>query len=105
MQPTPTAPLAALSLVLGFVVAELTGVRAAGGAVLLAGLAACVWLWRERVGAGRAASLAALFLGLFVVSHLLARAAGAWPSVLMVAAAMSGATYLLADRSRDPSRV
>lgn len=104
MHQLPTAPVAALSLVLGFAVAELTGVRALGGVVLLAGLSACAWMWRERVGAGLLWTLVGLFLALFVVSHLLARAVGAWPSVLLVASVMFVAAYLLVDRPRDRSR-
>jgi len=100
----PSAPVAACSLVLGFAVAELTGVRAVGGVVLLVGLAACGWLWRERVGAGRAVALAALFLTLFVGTHVLARAIGAWPSVLVAAAVMFAASYVIADRPRDLPR-
>jgi len=93
----PTAPVAALSLVLGFAVAELTGVRAVGGVVLVAGLALCGWLWWDRVGPRRAVALGLLFLGLFVLSHVLARAVGAWLSVLLVAMVMAIAATLVAD--------
>ncbi len=39
------------------------------------------------------------YLGAFGVSHPLAKKLGAWPSVLTVTAAASGAAYALADRS------
>ncbi len=103
LRSVPTAPVAALSLVLGFAVAELTGVRAVGGLVLVAGLALCGWLWWDRVGPGRAVALGALFLALFVLSHFLARAVGAWLSVLLVAMVMAVAASLVADlRLRVP---
>jgi hypothetical protein len=82
----PTAAVAALALVLGFLVAQTSGIRALGGLVLLAGLGVCVLQWQARLGRGRAAALAAVFLLAFAGSHLLARAIGAWPSVLVAAA-------------------
>ena len=84
MTSLPTAPIAAITMV--------------GGVVLVAGLASCALLWRRRVGVGRTAALVAVFLVLFVASHLLARSIGAWPAVLTVAAVMFGAAAVLADR-------
>jgi hypothetical protein len=82
----PSAPVAALSLVIGFLVAQVTGVRELGGLVLVAGLTACVASWWPRLGRGRTVALTAVFLAAFVGSHLLARAIGAWPAVFTVAA-------------------
>jgi len=56
MSSIPTAVIAALTLVVGVAVADLTGVRALGGVVLVAGVAWCVvrtrsstcWTVRER---------------------------------------------------------
>jgi hypothetical protein len=96
----PTPPVAAGSLVLGFLVAELTGVRALGGVVLLAGLAFCVHRWRARLGWGRTTALAVVFLLAFAGSHLLARAIGAWPAVLVAAA---GTFVVVAAVDRDRS--
>lgn len=93
-----TAVVAALSLVAGFAVAELTGVRALGGLVLVAAVAWCALRWRRR-SAAVAAALVALYLLAFVASHLLADALGAWPSVLLVAAAVG-----LAARRAAPDR-
>ncbi len=102
----PTGLVAALTLVLGYLVADLSGVRALGGLVLLAGVALCARTWRRRLGTARALLLVGVFLALFVVSHLLAPAIGAWPSVLMVAAAMWVVAFAVADRtsSRVPPR-
>jgi hypothetical protein len=98
----PTAPLAALTLVIGYLVADLTGVRALGGVVLVVGVGVCALQWRHRVGVGRTLLLVGAFLALFVGSHLLALAVGAWPSVLTVAAAMWAVAFVVADRERAP---
>jgi len=94
----PTALIAALTLVVGFAVAQATGVRALGGAVLLAGVAWCaVRAWRP---AGPARTVAVVVVGAlcFVASHLLAPVLGAWPSVVLVAAVLGVATWVLVDR-------
>ena len=98
-RPLPTWPVAAGSLALGFGVAQATGVRPLGGVVLLAGAGWCALRWRERAGAPTAAGLVALYLAVFVASHLLAGTLGAWGSVAAVCAAMGAATYAFADRA------
>ena len=106
MTTTPTVPtgaVAALALVLGYLVADLTGVRALGGVLLLVGLVVCAVQWRRRVGTGRTVLLVGVFVALFVVSHLLARAVGAWPSVLTVAAVMWAVAFAVADRREHRS--
>ncbi len=78
---------AAGAFVAGFAVAELTGVRALGGLVLLAG---GWWCAREALpiaGRGPTAALLAGALVLFVASHPLGHAIGAWPAVGLSAAA------------------
>jgi len=97
MDRTPTWPVAAGSLALGFAVAQATGVRPLGGVVLLAGATWCGLRWRERVGPGRTAALVGVYVGAFVGSHLLAHAIGAWPSVAVVSAITGAAAYALAD--------
>jgi hypothetical protein len=94
---TPTWPVAAGSLALGFAVAQATGVRPLGGVVLLAGAGWCALRWRERVGTPRTVALTGIYLAAFVGSHLLGHAIGAWPSVATVAAITGGAAYALAD--------
>ncbi|MGA3527509.1 hypothetical protein [Melissospora conviva] len=93
-----TAPLAALGLVGGFLVARETGVRPLGGAVLgLAGLYAGR-TWLAKTGPAGTAALSAIYLGGFGASHPLAKKIGAWPAVLGVAGVCALASYLLADR-------
>ncbi len=93
----PTAPVAAASLVLGFAVAQASGVRALGGLVLLAGVAWCAVRWRRAAGLGAALGLSAVYLAAFALSHVLADALGAWPSVAVAAAVVAGAAWLVAD--------
>ncbi len=95
----PTAPIAAGSLVAGYVTARETKVRALGGAVLAAGGVYTTNRWRKQVGLPTAGLLLATYLGGFGASHPLAKKIGAWPSVLTVAAISGAASYLLADRA------
>lgn len=94
----PTAPVAAGSLVGGYLVARATGVRPLGGAVLAVGGAWCTREWARRAGTPAAAALLATYLGGFGASHPLAKRVGAWPSVLAVAAVSGAASWALADR-------
>jgi CHASE2 domain-containing sensor protein len=97
---TPTAPVAAGSLIVGYAVAAGTGSRPLGGVVLLAGGMWCITAWRRRHGARTAALLAGVAFSAFVISHVLALAIGAWPSVLLVAAATALAAWWFADARR-----
>ena len=97
MKRTPTWPVAAGSLALGFAVAQATGVRPLGGVVLVAGCGWCALRWREEAGTGRTAGLVALYLAAFAGSHVLAHAIGAWPSVAVVSAVVAAGTYAVAD--------
>jgi hypothetical protein len=97
----------ALTLVVGFAVASVTGNRALGGVVLVVGGALCAWwMWRE-AGAARTLVTLAAALVLFVLSHPLGRVIGAWPSVLLVAAVAGAVAYSLSSTTTtapEPSR-
>ena len=93
----PTAPVAAGSLILGYAVAVGTGSRPLGGVLLAIGGLWCIWAWTQRHGARTAALLGCVGFAALVLSHLLALAVGAWPSVLLVAAAMALAAWTQAD--------
>jgi len=99
MRPLPTWPIATGALLLGFAVAELTGVRAIGGVVLFLGALACGLRWRLLLGLPRAVALVAAFLACFALSHPLGDAIGAWPAVFVVAAAIGGLSWWVADRA------
>ena len=92
-----TWPVASGSLVLGFAVAQATGVRPLGGVVLALGAGWCALRWRRSVGTARTAGLVGLYLALFVASHLIADTAGTWGAVALVAALIAVATLLVAD--------
>jgi thiol:disulfide interchange protein len=93
----PTWPIAALSLVAGFAVADITGVRPLGGIVLAAAAAWCFVRWRAQAGTARAVALVAFYLVAFVVSHVIADPLGTWGAVAAVAAAVGAASWVLAD--------
>lgn len=93
-----TAPVTALGLVGGYLVARETGIRPLGGVVLggaglLAGRS-----WLARTDPATTAALSAIYLGGFGASHPLAKKVGAWPAVLGVAALSAAASHLLSDR-------
>jgi hypothetical protein len=94
----PTAPVAAGSLVGGFLVARETGIRPLGGLVLAAAGAWCGREWARSGGPAVAAGLLGVYLTGFGASHPLAKRIGAWPSVLAVAAASGASAWLAADR-------
>ncbi len=99
----PTAPVASSGLIAGYALAAGTGSRPLGGVVLAAGGLWCIWAWRRRRGTRTALVLTGVGLTAFVASHLLALAIGAWPSVLLVAAAMGAAAWALADAPSSAS--
>jgi hypothetical protein len=93
----PTAPIAAAGLLTGFGVAVATGSRPAGGVVLAACGLTCIAVWLRRDGARVTAQLTAAGLAAFVVSHLLGRVIGAWPSVIVVAAVTAALCWRVSD--------
>lgn len=99
MRPLPTWPIAVGALLLGFAVAEITGVRAAGGVVLFLGGLACGLRWRLLLGLPRALALVVVFLAGFALSHPLGNAIGSWPAVVVVAAIVGAAAWWGADRA------
>ncbi len=97
-----TWPVASGSLLLGFVVAEATGVRPLGAIVLIAGCAWCALRWLRgggRARSSRALVLVVVYIGSFVLAHVVADTLGAWPAVLLAAAITGIAVYVLADRA------
>ena len=92
-----TWPVASGSLLLGFAVAQATGERPLGGLVLIAGCGWCALRWLRAAGAARTAALVVVYLGAFVLAHVVADTLGAWPSVLLAAAVTGVAVHTLAD--------
>jgi hypothetical protein len=104
MRRAPIWPVVAGALVAGFAVAQLSGVRPLGGAVLLAGAVWAARLGRERAGWPRTAAVLLVSVVAFAASHALADAIGAWPAVAVAAAVAGGAAWALLDASGRPSR-
>jgi hypothetical protein len=98
----PSAVPVAVGLVAGFGIAQATGIRAIGGAVFAAAGLAAAWLWVQRRGWAVALGLGALYVGAFVLAHVLALGAGlpAWLAVSLVTLTAGGVTYGVADRPR-----
>lgn len=97
MRAIPTAPVAAGSLIAGYAVAVGSGSRPLGGLVMAAGGIWCIRAWHRRNGTPTAAALGTVGLSAFVLSHVLAPAIGAWPSVLLVSALTALAAWLASD--------
>ncbi|MGY1742934.1 MULTISPECIES: hypothetical protein [unclassified Blastococcus] len=96
----PSAALVAAGLAAGFGIAQGTGVRALGGAVFALGGLAAAALWVQRRGWAVALGLGGLYVGAFVLAHVLALGAGlpAWLAVGLVTLAAAGVTAAVADR-------
>lgn len=94
---TRTWPVASGSLLLGFAVAQATGVRPLGGIVLIAGCGWCGMRWLRTAGPARTAVLVTVYVGAFALSHVVADTLGTWGAVLLAAAVAGLAAYLLAD--------
>ena len=77
--------IAAATFIAGFGVAELTGVRALGGVVLLLGGVWCVRLASRLAGPAATAGLVVVAVALFVISHPLGHVIGSWPAVIVSA--------------------
>ena len=99
--PTVTPAVAAATLIAGFGVAEVTGVRAWGGLVLAVGGAWCARQWWHCSGAARALAALGVFVAAFALSHPLGHVLGAWPSVL----AVSVVTAIATERIASPAAV
>jgi hypothetical protein len=96
----PSSLLVAIGLAVGFGVAQGTGNRPVGGLVFAVAGAGAGWLCQRRRGWKVTAGLGALYLGAFVLAHVLAIGLDwpAWGAVSLVTIVASGVTYGVADR-------
>jgi len=97
----PSSSLVAGGLVAGFAVAQGTGIRALGGAILVGTGLVAARLWVRRRGWAVAVGLGLLYLAAFVLSHVLTLGLGvpAWLSVALVTITAGGVTFGVADRA------
>jgi hypothetical protein len=98
----PSSVLVAVGLAAGFGIAQGTGIRALGGAVFVGAGLAAGRLWVRRRGLAVALGLGALYVGAFVLAHVLALGVGlpAWLAESLVTMAAAGVTYGVVDASR-----
>jgi hypothetical protein len=99
-----TAPLAAAGLIAGFGVAIASGSRPLGGVVLAAFGLACIVVWLRRDGRRTTVWLTVAGLLAFALSHVLGLVIGAWPAVLVVAAATGAVCWRVSDSRRPAVR-
>jgi len=101
-----TAPVSAAGLILGFGVALASGSRPLGGLVLAGCGLVCIAVWLRRDGPRTASLLTVAGLCAFVLSHLLGLVIGAWPAVLLTAAATAALCWRVSDarQFRLPAR-
>jgi hypothetical protein len=97
---TLTATVAAGSLIVGFAVAQLSGLRFLGGLVLLVAGLWCARQWVRLAGRLVMWVLGLTYIAVFVLSHPLGLLIGTWPAVLTVAAIAGASSYLLTGRRR-----
>src|SRR5260221_2993332 len=97
----PRSAVAALGLVGGFIAARLAGRRDVGGALFAAAGAWCAREWYRASGPVAMVGLSAFYAAAMGGSHPLAKKAGAWPSVVAVAAVTAGA-HGTVDRLSPP---
>jgi hypothetical protein len=93
----PTAPIAAFGLIAGYGVAVVSGSRPLGGLVLAASGVLCIAIWLRRDGRRTAVLLTGAGLCAFAVSHIAGLIIGAWPAVLLVAAATGWLCWRVSD--------
>jgi hypothetical protein len=95
------ALLAAFTLISGFAVASLSGNRALGGVVLVAGGAVCAVMWWRLAGPVRAIAAIAVAGTAFAVSHPLGAVLTSWGAVLLVSAVTAVAAYYITPPPRS----
>ena len=95
------ATVAALSLVVGFAIALLTGNRLAGGVVLLAGGLWCAFHLLRIVDPWRTAVVGLVYVASFAISHPLGTVIGSWTSVIFVAAVTAVVAYVIVPKAES----
>ena len=96
-----TAPIAAGGLIAGYGVAVATGSRPLGGLVLAACGLACIAIWRRREEPRTTLMLTLAGVTAFALSHVLGLVIGAWPAVLVVAAATAALCWRVSDSRQE----
>jgi hypothetical protein len=93
----PTAAMSAAGLIVGYAVAVASGSRPLGGAVLAGFGLICIAAWSRRDGRRTTVQLTVAGLLAFALSHALGLVIGAWPAVLLTAAALGAVCWRRSD--------
>ena len=94
----PTAPVVAIGLLGGYLVARETEIRPLGGAVLAIAGVTAGRQWHRTSGPIGTGVLTAIYLGGFGASHPLAKKIGAWPAVAAAASLSAASSWAISDR-------
>ena len=95
-------PFSVSPVVAGMIFVLLFGAQGLlGGLVLLGAVVWCWFLWRARAGTGVALALVVAYAAAFVLSHVIARAIGGVPAVLLVSDVVALLAYTVADRRAE----
>ena len=89
------ALIGTLTLIIGFTVAQTTGVRWLGGVILVIGGVVAATLGWRLAGPLRTIATVIVFFVAFAVSHPLSHSIGAWPSVLLMSVGAGAIAYWL----------
>jgi hypothetical protein len=100
----PTAAMSAAGLICGYGVAVASGSRPVGGAVLAIFGITCIAAWLARDGRVTTVRLTVAGLIAFALSHALGLLIGAWPAVLITAAALAALCWRESDAAHLQGR-
>lgn len=97
-------PVAAAALPVGFAVAQASGVRPLGGAVMVAMLGWCAWRRRGAVPVAAQLGVAGVAVASFVASHLLHDTLSVPGAVGLAGVVVGSAAWLLLDGGPEAAR-
>ncbi len=100
----PTAAVSSAGLILGYGVAVASGSRPIGGAVLAVFGLTCIAAWLTRDGRATTVRLTVAGVIAFALSHALGLLIGAWPAVLITAAALAALCWRESDAAHLQAR-
>lgn len=104
LQRLPTAAVSAAGLICGYAVAVASGSRPLGGLVLAVFGVTCIAAWLARDGRATTLRLTVAGLIAFALSHALGLLIGAWPAVLITAAALAVLCWRESDAAHVQAR-
>ena len=93
--------LAVTGLAGGYAAGRATGQRPLAAVVLGAAGVGSFLMWKKDAGTGKAAALAAAYVGGFGASHPLAKKIGAWPAVNTVTAGVGVLSLVLGGKKKE----